>query len=176
MFGKTLTNRNVRGIWTRPTNITELDLDNIHGHIFALNCDSQFTAYEYREGTPPVMNPNDNIFVAQFGALLQKHGLADLLGLQVLAGHGAKKMQEFDLSGSGPEGVVMLDAEDTKVDEVYRVTGWSVTTDQFTGVTELKGKDVHSPMQNGNHKIFQDSKLADEKSLMEVLKRENVIN
>ncbi len=37
------------------------------------------------------MNPNDNIFVAQFGAFLQEHGLADLLGLQVLAGHGVKK-------------------------------------------------------------------------------------
>ena len=176
MFGKALTNPNARGIWTRPTNITELDLNNIHGHILALNSDSQFMAYEYREGPPPVMNPNDNIFVAQFGAFLQKHGLADLLGLQVLAGYGAKKMQEFDLSGSGPEGVVMLDAEYTKIDEVYRVTGWSAETDKTTGVTELKGNDVHSAMKNGNHKIFQDSKLSYEQSLMDVLKREDVTN
>ncbi|KAL2023371.1 hypothetical protein VTK56DRAFT_2728 [Thermocarpiscus australiensis] len=153
MFGKALTDPNVRGIWTRPTNITELDLNNIHGHIFALNADGQFTAYEYREGPPPAMNLNDNIFVAQLGAFLPEHGLTDLLGLQVLAGHGAKTMQEFDLSGSSPEGVVMLDAEDTKIDNVYRVTGWSAETDT-TGVSELKGSDVYSPMQNGNHKIF----------------------
>lgn len=174
MFGKPLTSRDVRGVWTRPT--TDLDLNNVHGHIFTLNLDGQFTAYEYHEGPLPVMNPNDNIFVSQFGAFLQNHGLADLLGLQVLAGHGVKKMQEFDLSGSSSEGVVMLDAEDTKVDEVYRVTGWSVKTDKSTGVTELKGNDVHSAMQNGNHKIFQDSKLTDEKSLLKVLKRENVID
>lgn len=176
MFGKTLSSADIRGIWTRPTNMTTLDLNNVHGHIFALNCDNQFTAYEYHEGPPPIMSRNDNNFVAQSGAFLQKHGLMDLLGLQVLAGHGAKKMQEFDLSGSGPDGVVMLDAEDTKVDEVYRVTGWSVQTHQSTGVTQLKGNDVHSATKNGNHKIFQDSKLTDEKSLMELLKRDSIIN
>ncbi|RYP63010.1 hypothetical protein DL771_009465 [Monosporascus sp. 5C6A] len=80
---------------------------NAYGYIFALNSDSQFTAYEYREGTPPAMNPNDNIFVAKFGAYLQEHDLAELLGLQVLAGHGIKRRRSSNLSGSGPEGVVI---------------------------------------------------------------------
>lgn len=174
MFGKALTNANIRGIWTRPTSITELDLSNIHGHIFALSSECRFTAYEYREGPPPAMNSNDNIFIAQFAAFLQKHDLADLLGLQVLAEYRAK-MQEFDLSGSGPEGVVMLNAEDTNIEKIYRVTGWSTEADKTTGMEELKGNDVHAPMQNGNHRLFQDSKLTDEKSLLNVLKREAII-
>ncbi|KAI1774176.1 hypothetical protein F4818DRAFT_442335 [Hypoxylon cercidicola] len=155
MFGKALTNANARGIWTRPTSITELDLSNIHGHIFVLSSDCRFTAYEYREGPPPAMNSNDNIFIAQFAKFLQKHGLTDLLGLQVLAGYRAK-MQEFDLSGSGPE-------------------GWSTEADKTTGIIELKGNDVHAPMQNGNHRLFQDSKLTDEESRLNVLKREAII-
>ncbi|KAK8007188.1 hypothetical protein PG989_001178 [Apiospora arundinis] len=118
MFGKALTKSNIRGAWTRPTRITELDLSNIHGHIFALNPDSQFKAYEYREGP--------------------------------LAA-------EFDPTSSGPDGTVMLDANDTNVDKVYRVTGWSVETNTTTSVSELKGNDHYAPMQNGNHKIFQDS-------------------
>ena len=70
----------------------------------------------------------------------------------------------------------MLDANHTNLDKVYRVTGWSVETNRATGVTELKGNDHHAPMQNGNHRIFQDSKLIDEESLMDVLKREAVID
>lgn len=173
MLGKTLS-RDVRGVWTRPNNIINLDPKNIHSHIFALNLDGHFTAYKYHEGALPVLKQSDLEFT-QFAALLKEHRLADFLGLQVLAGHEVKRMQEFDLSGNSPEGVVMLVAEDTNVDEVYRVTGWSAKTDKSTGVTKLKGNDIHSQMQNGNHKIFQDSKLADEKSLIEVLKCENII-
>lgn len=175
MFGKALNNPHVHGIWTRPTNIRELNLNDIHGHIFALNPSGQFMACESREGPPPPMNPNDDAFVAQFRAFLQDHSLSDLIGLQVLAGHGAKKMQEFDLSGSGPEGVVMLDAEDTEIDEVYRVTGWSAETAE-PGGSELKGNDVHAALKNGNHKIFQDSKLMDENNLIDLLKRQGILN
>jgi len=64
MFGKALNNPHVHGIWTRLTNIRELDLNDIHGHIFALNPSGQFMAYEYREGPPPPMNLNDDAFVA----------------------------------------------------------------------------------------------------------------
>jgi len=79
-------------------------------------------------------------------------------------------MQEFHLSGSGPEGVVILDAEDAKIDEVYRVTGWSAETDKMTGVTELEGNSVHTAMRTETTKILQYSKLIGEKSLMDVLK------
>lgn len=113
-------------------------------------------AYEYREGMAPAMESSDNVFVNQFRDYLQKHGLADLLGLQVLARCGSKNTQEFNLSSSSPDSAVMLDAEDTTIDEVYRVTEWSVETDKATGATELKGNDVHTAMKNGNHKILQD--------------------
>ena len=86
MFGKALTKSNIRGVWTRPTRITELDLSNIHGHIFALNPDSQFKAYEYREGSLAAVNSEKQHLYRPFAAFLQKHQLADLLVLQVLTG------------------------------------------------------------------------------------------
>jgi hypothetical protein len=152
-----------------------LNLDDIHGHIFAVNPNGQFMAYGYRERAPPPMNPNDNAFVAQFKAFLQDHNLSDLIGLQVLAEHESRKMQEYDLSGSGPEGVVMLDAEDTAIDEVYRITGWSAETAK-PGGSELKGNDVHAALKSGNHKIFQDSKLLDEDDLINLLKRQGILS
>lgn len=128
MLGKPLASRDVRGIWTRPNNIVNLDLKNVRGHIFTLNPDGHFTAYEYHEGALPVLKQSDLDFVSQLAAFLNENNLTGLLGLQVLAGREVKRMQEFDLSGNSPEGVVMLDAEDTNVDEVYRVTGWSAET------------------------------------------------
>lgn len=175
MLGKALDGPDTRGIWTRPTNICDLEPKRIHGHIFALNSSSQFIPYEYRHGPPPAICQDDDMFIIQFRAYLLNNGLADLLGLQVLPKSGVTKMQEFDLSGNSPEGAIMLNAEDTQIDSVYRVTGWSAVTDNATGTIELKGNDVHSPMKNGNHRVFKDSKIGDERSLIRLLRDYDIL-
>ncbi|RSL46037.1 hypothetical protein CEP51_015997 [Fusarium floridanum] len=164
----------LRGCWTRPTDILGLDVSNMHGHIFALSPNGQFQAYEYRQGAPQPMSPNDDAFVAALKAYLQKHGLGSLIGLQVLNEDKDKKLQEFVLGDNN--GAVMLDAEDTKIMESYRVTGYVVETDE-SGFTELKGNETHTPTIRQTHQVFTDGKpLPDEKSLMDALRADGVID
>lgn len=172
MHGTAMTS--LRGCWTRPTDISGLDVGNMHGHIFALSPSGQFQAYEYRQGGPPLMSPNDNAFVVALRAYLQKDGLGSLIGLQVLNEDKDKHLQEFVLGDSN--GAVMLEAEDTNITESYRVTGYMMETDE-TGVTELKGKETHTPTIRQTHQVFTDGKpLPDEKSLMDALRADGVID
>lgn len=53
MLGKSI--QEPSGCWTKPTDINEVDLKNIYGHIYALTGDGSFVAYEYREGPPADM-------------------------------------------------------------------------------------------------------------------------
>ncbi|KAJ4307612.1 hypothetical protein N0V84_012607 [Fusarium piperis] len=171
MHGTAMTS--LRGCWTRPTDISGLDVGNMHGHIFALSPNGQFQAYEYRQGAPQSMSPNDDAFVAALKAYLQKHGLGSIIGLQVLNEDKDKQLQEFVLGDNN--GVVMLDAEDTKIMESYRVTGYVVETDE-SGFTELKGGETHTPTIRQTHQVFTDGKpLPDEESLMDALRADGVI-
>ncbi|KAI0407513.1 hypothetical protein F4802DRAFT_26290 [Xylaria palmicola] len=164
----------LRGCWTRPTDISGLDVGNMHGHILALSSNGEFQAYEYRQGAPPLMSPNDNAFVVALRAYLQKHCLGSLIGLQVLDEDKDKQLQEFVLGDNN--GAVMLDAEDTKITQSYRVTGYVVETNE-SGVTELKGKETHAPTIRETHQVFTDGKpLPDEKSLVNALRADGVID
>ncbi|KAK7414964.1 hypothetical protein QQZ08_012466 [Neonectria magnoliae] len=162
MYGTAMTS--LRGCWTRPTNISGLDIGNMHGHIFALSPNGRFQAYD----------PNDDAFVAALEAYLQKHGLGSLIGLQILNEDKDKQLQEFVLGDNN--GAVMVDAEDTNIMESYRVTGYVVETDE-SGVTELKGNETHTPTIRQTHQVFTDGKpLPDEKSLMDALRADGVID
>ncbi|KAJ2897097.1 hypothetical protein MKZ38_004976 [Zalerion maritima] len=173
MHGTAMTR--LRGCWTRPTDISGLDVGNIHGHIFALSPNGQFQAYEYRQEGPPPMSPNDNAFVAALKAYLQNHGLGSLIGLQVLNEDKDKQLQEFVLGDNN--GAVMLDAEDTRITESCRVTGYVVIKTEESGVTELKGNETHTPTIRQTHQVFTDGKpLPDEKSLMDALRADGVID
>jgi len=172
MHGMSMTS--LRGCWTRPTDISRLDVGNMHGHIFALSRNGEFQAYEYRQGPPPIMSPNDDAFVVALKAYLRKHGLESLIGLQVLNEHKDKQLQEFVLGDNN--GAVMLDADDTKITQSYRVTGYVVETDE-SGFTELKGNETHTPTIRQTHQVFTDGKpLPDERSLMNALRADGVID
>jgi len=172
MHGTAMTN--LRDCWTRPTDISGLDVGNMHGHIFALSPNSEFQAYEYRQGPPPPMGINDNAFIVALKAYLQMHSLGSLIGLQVLNEDKDKQLQEFVLGDNN--GAVMLDAKDTKIIQSYRVTGYVVETDR-SGATELKGKETHTPTIRQTHQVFTDGKpLPDEESLMNALRADGVID
>lgn len=151
MFGKAMSN--VAGCWTRPTSISSLELDKLHGHIYVMRKDGQFEAYEYREGPPEPMSETDNAFVVAMQAYIAAFKLAGIFGLQVLAGGGSdKKMCELIINDH--DGTVMMDEDVVPGTTPRRVTGWAVVKTPGGG-----GNDVHTEMKNGNHKIFQDSKL-----------------
>ena len=170
MHGKAMTS--LRGCWTRPTEISSLAINDIHGHIFALSSNGEFQAYEYRQGPPPTMRSNEDAFVIALKAYLREHGLENLIGLQVLNGY-KDKLQEFVLGDNN--GAIMLDAKDTKVTQSYRVTGYAVETDE-SGFTELKGGESHAPTVKETHQVFTDGKtLPDERSLMNALRADGVI-
>lgn len=163
-----------RGCWTRPTDISGLDVDNMHGHIFALSPNGHFRAYEYRQGSPPPMSPNDDAFMIALKTYLQKHDLVNLIGLQVLNKDKGKRLQEFVLGDNN--GAVMLAAEDTNITESYRVTGFVVESDD-SGVITLKGKETHTPTVRKTHQVFTDGKpLPDEESLVNALRADGVID
>lgn len=166
MYGEDLTS--VRGCWTRPTRIEDLNINEIHGHIFRLTPEGKFQAYEYREGFCAIPDV-DFAFFQEFADYLLVNQLTDLLGLQVLSRNVSPLMCEFVMQN---DGTVMLDARDVKGWVPYRTTGYMANE---AGVTELKGNEQHAATTKGPHKVFYDGKLEDEKHLLDVLKREDII-
>lgn len=166
MYGKDLTS--VRGCWTKPTNIEDLNVSRIHGHIFHLTPEGKFQAYEYREGfcAPQDVDP---AFFNEIAEYLLVNQITDLLGPQVLNNNVSPLMCEFVMQN---DGTAMLDARDVKGWVPYRTTGYMANE---AGVTELKGNEQHAATTKGPHKVFYDGKLKDEQHLLDVLKCEDII-
>lgn len=177
MFGKTMAA--LPGCWTRPTDITQLNRQSIHGHIFTLNDKHEFIAYEYRDGAGSQITATDTEFIVAVQQYLISHNLENLLGIEVLEGDPNAKLQEFVLSNS--DGTVMLDANITKVSETYRVTGWAAAINETTGIVELKGGQSHAKTTKGTHQVFYDGKglphMPDDKEagIQNALRAEGVI-
>ena len=131
MYGEDLTS--LRGCWTRPTNIEDLNINEMHGHIFRLAHEGKFQAYEYREGFCAFQDVDPAFFRALAEYLLVNQ-ITDLLGLQVLSSNVSPLMCEFVMQN---DGIVMLDARDVKGWVPYRTTGYMANE---AGITELKGK------------------------------------
>jgi hypothetical protein len=86
------------GYWTAPTCIPE-DLDNIHGHTFAVDATSEeedvrLFPVDFREGPAPSMGNVDCRLFVEFNAYLQAKGLGNIFGLQIAQGE-ARRMVEF---------------------------------------------------------------------------------
>ncbi|KAM3518328.1 hypothetical protein MY4038_010124 [Beauveria bassiana] len=171
MHGTPMTN--IRGCWSRPTAISNLDVSNIHGHIFAISPNGHFQAYEYRNGAPPNIEVHDEAFIAALCNYLREHQLESLIGLQVLNEDKNRELQEFVLGDNN--GVVMLDAADTNITDSYRVTGYAVHVDE-SDAKVLKGGEKHAPTVKQTHQVFTDGKpLPDELSLLGALRSDGVI-
>ncbi|KAF9730274.1 hypothetical protein PMIN04_012889 [Paraphaeosphaeria minitans] len=152
MLGKSV--QEPSGCWTKPTDINEVDLENIHGHIYALTGDGFLVAYEYREGRPADMTDVKPDFFHEVIQYLQSNKLEHLLGLQVLSNEPQEKLAEFVLGANA--GTVMIKETEANYGHIYRVTGWAF--DQEDGIISCKGNDVHAATTKGPHKVFQDSK------------------
>jgi hypothetical protein len=166
MLGTAL--QTVRGYWTKPTSITDIKPEEIHGHIFRLAPDGGMQAYEYRHG--PIINTDDDHseFFGELARYLNVNHLMDVLGLEILTEKVPEMVCEFILKD---EGTVMLDEKHVKGWMPHRVTGFAVSP----GMTELKGGQAHAKTVKGTHQVFIDGKIGGEDSLIEVLRSEGII-
>jgi hypothetical protein len=168
MVGTALTS--VRGCWTKPTSITDLEPAEIHGHIFRLTESGEMQAYEYREGPTTNLEGVDPAFFHELVKYLQANDLTNLLGLEVLAKEVPGMMCEFILKDNG---TVMLDARDVKKWTSYRFTGFALNG---SGMTELKGNQSHAKTVRETHQVFTDGKIGKEDPLIDVLRAEDIIH
>ena len=142
------------GCWTKPCHINDVKLDDIHGHIFALNSVGNFIAYEYREGPPFNMVDVDSEFLRELIEYIQSNKLEGLFGLEVLREGSQEQFAEFDLGKDG--GTIMLKASEANYGRIYRITGWSF--EEADGIVSCSGGTVHAAKKDGNHQVFVDSK------------------
>ncbi|KAL9103232.1 MAG: hypothetical protein Q9163_001719 [Psora crenata] len=156
------------GCWIKPTALEEVNLAEVHGHVFMLVEEDRFVAYEYVEGR---VNGLSNIkpgFFKDFAAYVRSNNLGDTVGLEIL-GQTAQDMAEFDF---GDCGTVMLNGQHHYTP--FRTTGWAFSCNE--GVTSFKGRETHTKTKVTTHKVFLDGKLApDVPALKAILRNFNVI-
>ena len=169
MLGRRITDPD--GCWLRPATLKEIDVDNIHGHIFMLTNEDRFIPYEYVQGRAKNLPSIASGFFKEFAAFIQANGLTKSTGLQIRDCEIGKAI-ELDFGGCG---TVMLKAEDATHGAPSRTTGWVFSN--MGGVITYKGSEVHSPTKiAGLHKVFIDSKLApDVDALRGILRSYKVI-
>lgn len=168
MLGTTLTS--VRGCWTKPARTTDINLEDIHGHIFKLTSSGNMQAYEYHEGPIMGMNDVDPGFFHELIEYLKVNSLTNILGLQVLGKEVPDMMCEFVLKDNG---TVMLDSRDVKSWSPFRVTGFVV---KHPGTTALQGGESHAKTKKGTHQVFVGGKIGNEDPLIDVLRAEGIIH
>ncbi|KAF3398198.1 hypothetical protein F1880_005616 [Penicillium rolfsii] len=168
MLGTSL--KSVRGCWTQPTSIADINPAEIHGHIFKLTAGGEMQAYEYRQGPTASLDDVDPVFFQELVRYLQTHHLVDLLGLQVLTNDAPAMMSEFVLVNNG---TVMLDERDVKERGTpFRITGFFL---EKPGMTEFKDGETHAPTVRGTHQVFTNDKIETENQLMAILRSEDII-
>jgi hypothetical protein len=104
--------------WVRPTAIRNVDLSNVHGHIFVLT-NHGFHPYEYQTGPLPNLSGVDSAFLLELAEYLITNKLSKLVGLQVIDSNPTR-MLELIL----PLGTVMLDVSNLNGCVPTRQTGW----------------------------------------------------
>ncbi|KAK5629544.1 hypothetical protein RRF57_005259 [Xylaria bambusicola] len=166
MLGTALTS--VRGCWTKPTSINDINLAEIHGHIFKLTPKGELQAYEYREGPVMDLADVDAAFFHEMTQYLKTNNLVDLLGVQVLGQEMPEMMCEFVLQDNG---TVMLDSRDVKDWSPYRTTGFFYEP----GMTTLSGGEAHAKKTNGNHQVFTGGENWQGDPLMDALRAQDIV-
>jgi len=123
------------GYWTRPTRISDIDLQKIHPHIISVDTASCTTEAEkrnailspseFREDLPVTIGNIDGNFFTEFTDCLWTNGLQSTVGLEAIQGQAGKMIEfSFDIGG------LLLREEEVKA-EVRgqldsRETGWTV--------------------------------------------------
>ncbi|KAK8925044.1 hypothetical protein H634G_05658 [Metarhizium anisopliae BRIP 53293] len=109
--------------WARTTPIPDMDLSDIHGHIFVLR-DNGFRPYEYQTGPAPDLSQIDDMFLHDLSDYLYANNLSSFIGLQIVDENPAN-MLELIL----PQATVMLCASDLNGCISTRQTGWRFETE-----------------------------------------------
>lgn len=140
----------------QPTPITQLDLQDVHGHIFVVKDDNVLSmSYEYRAGSRPNLSSISDAFLAEFFGYLNDHNLTKVLGLQVRQlQHDKPDMLEFTFSNAH---TLMIEPNQAHSPPSGRVTGWAFSANN--GIVELTWKEHHEPIQGGNHRVMYSGKL-----------------
>ncbi|UNI24494.1 hypothetical protein JDV02_010234 [Purpureocillium takamizusanense] len=160
----------VRGCWSKPTSISDINPLDTHGHVFRLTGNGEMQAYEYREGPIANLDGVDPAFFKELAQYLQVNDLGNLLGLQVLVQDAPEMMCEFVLQNHG---TVMFDARDVKAWVPFRTTGFALNSN--LSMTELQGGESHAKTTKGTHRVFVSGKIGEEDSLMDALRAEDII-
>jgi hypothetical protein len=159
------------GRWAKPIQMEEVNLADVHGHIFKLVGGGRFVAYEYVEGKASDLSDISTDFFKDLVEYLQSHQLEATVGLQIL-GQSVGNMAEFDF---GDCGTVMLNEQDISHATPFRTTGWVFTHKE--GFVSFKGNETHMETVKGPHKVLIDAKLAPNiTALKAILKHYEVIN
>ena len=93
----------------------------MHRPIIARFSNGEFQAYEYHQGGPPFKGHSDNASIAAIKTYLQHNDWGGIIGVQVPNTDKYKRLQEFVLDDKST--AIILDSEDTKITQSYRVTG-----------------------------------------------------
>ena len=168
MLGRTI--NDLPGCWTKPTAFSDVNLKEIHGHIFMLVDDDKLVAYEYRDGAPIDISAVNSSFFLDFIKYLKLHRLNKLLGLQSLNGMPAINMNEFVI---GHTGTVMLADEMINKSGVYRYTGWSI--EEKDGQSPFVVRDAHAKTTKGTHRVFVSKNPEDIEELRNILVNEDIL-
>jgi len=159
------------GRWAKAVQIEEVNLADVHGHIFKLADGGSFVAYEYVEGKASNLSDISIYFFKDLIEYLKLHQLEAIVGLQILD-QSIGNMGEFDF---GDCGTVMLKEQDISHATPFRTTGWVFSEKE--GFVSFKGNQTHMEMVKGPHKVLIDAKLAlNATALKAILKSYKVID
>jgi hypothetical protein len=145
------------GYWTRPTRISDIDLHNIHGHIFSVDATSYTSEgernallfpSEFREGPPVSVRNIDCNFFTEFTNCLWANGLENTLGLEAIQGQ-AGKMIEFSFDA----GSLLLKEAEVRGQFEFRETGWTITVKD--GAVDKDGENRCVIAQGGHHPVTE---------------------
>jgi hypothetical protein len=172
LFGKSIAEP--LGYWTCSRPVGDIDLQNIHGHIFSVDmwgCTSEgemrcplLFPSEFREAPAVGVEDIDGVFFTEFSDCVLKKGLADVLGLEVMQGQAGKMVEfSFDI------GSLLLREEDMRAEwteemrgrSMLRDTGWAITVEDGavyqTGETRCVTFETgHVKITNGQVKSMSD--------------------
>lgn len=158
--------------WTKPVPAAELITKPVHGHVFCLQSDRSFVAYEFHEGE--ASSKGENIgpaFFRDFADFLYRNDLADLLALELLDSPQDHVQKELQV---GPQSTVLFHEKDViGLSPSTITTGWSFKVGD-DGIISCKGGTVYSPKKD-THAVFVDSKPLTVEALKKALRGEGII-
>ncbi|KAB5513550.1 hypothetical protein GE09DRAFT_980663 [Coniochaeta sp. 2T2.1] len=127
--------------WARATKLDDLDVDNIHGHIFALTSRG-FHPYEYQTGPLPNLRAvNVGAFLEEFSGYLKMNNFETLVGLEIIdPAHRKEQMWELVLHDS--MGTFMAGISQLLGCSSTRETGWQFELE--TGQLQVIGVAGHA--------------------------------